>query len=117
MGWIGNSDFEQAVPDPLAAAAPAILEHMNKDHALAMIDIARHEKGVAATEAKMTAVDRLGFHLRLNTPQRIRSVRIGFPAEVRNSDECRQALVAMVKRARSDNAARAGEGLSVPEHR
>jgi len=104
MGWVDNSDFEQAVPDPLAEAAPGILEHMNKDHAPAMIDIARNEKGVAATEAKMTAVDRLGFHLRLNTPQRIRSVRIGFPVEVRNSDECRQALVAMVKRARSDSA-------------
>jgi putative heme iron utilization protein len=104
MGWVDKSDFEQAVPDPLAEAAPGILEHMNKDHAPAMIDIARHEKGVAASEAKMTAVDRLGFHLRLNTPQRIRSVRIGFPVEVRNSDECRQALVAMVKRARSDSA-------------
>jgi len=41
----------------------------------------RSVKGIAASEAKMTAVDRLGFHLRLNTPQRIRSVRIGFPVE------------------------------------
>ena len=104
MGWVDISDFEQAVPDPLAEAAPGILEHMNKDHASAMIDIARHEKGVAASEAKMTAVDRLGFHLRLKTPERVRSVRIGFPDEVRNSDECRQALVAMVKRARSESA-------------
>ena len=100
MGWIDISDFEQAVPDPLAEAALGILQHMNKDHASAMIDIARHEKGVAASEAKMTAVDRLGFHLRLKTPKRVRSVRIGFPEEVRNSEECRQTLVAMVKRAR-----------------
>jgi putative heme iron utilization protein len=104
MGWVESSDFEQAVPDPLAEAAPGILEHMNKDHASAMIDIARQEKGVTASEAKMTAVDRLGFHLRLQTPERVRSVRIGFPDEVRSSDECRQALVDMVKRARSDNA-------------
>ena len=104
MGWVENSDFEQAVPDPLAEAAVEILEHMNKDHAAAMIDIAQHEKGVAASEAKMTAVDRLGFHLRLKTPERIRSLRIGFPNEVRSSDECRKALVAMVKRARSENA-------------
>jgi putative heme iron utilization protein len=29
MGWVENSDFEQAVPDPLAEAAVEILEHMN----------------------------------------------------------------------------------------
>ncbi len=104
MGWVEKSDFEQAVPDPLAEAAPGILEHMNQDHASAMIDIARHEKGVDASEAKMTAVDRLGFHLRLKTPERVRSVRIGFPDEVRSAEECRQTLVAMVKRARSENA-------------
>ena len=102
MGWVENSDFKQAVPDPLAEVAAEILEHMNKDHAPAMIDIARHEKGIASSEAKMTAVDRLGFHLRLKTPERVRSVRIGFPKEVRSSNECRDALVAMVKRARSE---------------
>jgi putative heme iron utilization protein len=104
MGWVEQSDFERAVPDPLATEAPGILEHMNQDHASAMIDIARHEKHVAASEAKMTAVDRLGFDLRLKTPERVRSIRIGFPEEVRNTEECRQALVAMAERARSANA-------------
>ncbi|MFT7638991.1 MAG: putative heme iron utilization protein [Pirellulaceae bacterium] len=104
MGWVENSDFQQAVPDPLAEAATEILEHMNQDHAAAMIDIARHQKGVAASEARMTAVDRLGFHLRLKTPERVRSVRIGFPKEVHSSNECRAALVAMVKLARSETS-------------
>jgi putative heme iron utilization protein len=102
MGWVETSDFNQAVPDPLAEGAAKILDHMNKDHVPAMIEIARHEKGLAATEAKMTAVDRLGFHLRLKTPERVRSVRIGFPKEVCTSKECRDALVAMVKQARSE---------------
>lgn len=101
MGWVDNSDFQQAEPDPLAEAAAGIMEHMNQDHASAMLEIARHEKRVVATQAKMTAVDRLGFHLRLTTPERVRSVRIGFSDEVRNADQCRQALVEMVKRARS----------------
>ena len=104
MGWVENSDFRQAVPDPLADSAAGILEHMNQDHAPAMIDIALHEKGIAANEAKMTAVDRLGFHLRLKTPERVRSVRIGFPTEVCSSSECRAALVAMVKQSRSESA-------------
>ncbi len=101
MGWIAIADFEQATADPLAEGAPGILAHMNIDHAAAMIEIARHEHAIDATEAKMTAVDRLGFQLRLKTPERVRSVRIGFDQEVHSADECRQALVAMVKRARS----------------
>ena len=56
-------------------------------------------RGIEAEEAKMTAVDRLGFHVRLKTPERVRSVRIGFPAEVRSSQDCRNALVSMVKEA------------------
>jgi len=101
MGWVEISDFMSAVPDPLAESASGILEHMNSDHANAMLEIAEHEKGVTATEAKMTAVDRLGFHLRLKTPERVRSVRIAFPEEVRDAQKCRQSLVAMVKQARS----------------
>jgi putative heme iron utilization protein len=108
MGWVENSDFSQAVPDPLAEVATDILEHMNADHGPALIEIALHQKGVTASEAKMTAVDRLGFHLRLKTPERVRSVRIGFPNEVRSSIECREALVAMVKQARSETAPGAG---------
>jgi hypothetical protein len=73
---------------------------MNADHAEALVLIARTIKGIEAEEAKMTAVDRLGFHVRLKTPERVRSVRIGFPAEVRSSQECRNALVSMAKEAR-----------------
>ena len=102
MGWVEVSEFEQALPDPLAEAALGILQHMNNDHAPALIEIALHEKGVSATEVKMTAVDRLGFHLRLKTPERTQSVRIGFPDEVRSPDDCRAAFVAMVQRARSE---------------
>lgn len=101
MGWVECTDFERAVPDPLAESAAGIIEHMNQDHETAMIDIAAHEKGVEATEAKMTSVDRLGFHLRLKTSERVRSVRIGFDNEVRNSEECRAELVAMAKRAKA----------------
>lgn len=104
MGWVEIADFELALPDPLADVALSILQHMNSDHAEALIDIALHEKSIAASEAKMTAVDRLGFHVRLKTPERVQSVRIGFPDEVRSSDECRAALVTMVKQARSADA-------------
>lgn len=100
MGWVEIPEFAQAAPDPLAPDAAGILEHMNKDHEAAMLDIARHFKAVEASEAKMTAVDRLGFHVRLKTPERVRSVRIGFPSEVRTPEACRAALIALVKTAR-----------------
>ena len=100
MGWVEKDEFAQADPDPLAEAASGILAHMNADHAEALVLIARNVKGIEAEEAKMTAVDRLGFHVRLKTPKRMRSVRIGFPAEVRSSKDCRKALVGMVKEAR-----------------
>jgi len=74
---------------------------MNADHAPAMLDIARFFKEVDASEAKMTSVDRLGFHLRLKTPERVRSVRVAFLQEVRTPEQCRAALVAMTKAARS----------------
>ncbi|MDE2290774.1 MAG: DUF2470 domain-containing protein [Elusimicrobia bacterium] len=101
MGWVTAADYAAARPDPLAADAAAILEHMNADHARALLDIARKEKGIEASEARMTAVDRLGFHVRLKTPERVQSVRIGFAKEARTPQECRERLVAMAKAARA----------------
>ena len=100
MGWVEKDEFSKADPDPLAEAASGILAHMNADHAEALVLIARSIKDIEAEEAKMTAVDRLGFHVRLKTPKRVLSVRIGFPSEVRSPQDCRKALVGMVKEAR-----------------
>jgi len=49
----------------------------------------------------MTAVDRLGFHVRLKTQEGVRGTRIAFLREVRNPAETRTVLVEMVQRARS----------------
>ena len=49
----------------------------------------------------MTSVDRLGFYVRLKTTERVRSVRIGFPGEVKTAADCRKVLVAMVDGQRS----------------
>jgi hypothetical protein len=53
-----------------------------------------------AEEATMTAVDRLGFHLRLKTGDRMHGVRIAFTREVRSAEETRTVLVEMVQQAR-----------------
>ncbi len=100
MGWVDAREYEAALADPLAGAADEIMAHMNADHAEAMMLLARTEAGMEATEAAMTAVDRLGFHLRLKTAEGMKGIRINFPGEVRSAQETRKALVEMVRRAK-----------------
>src|SRR6266550_1499447 len=100
MGWVQASDYEAAQADPLADAAGKIIEHMNADHQDGLILLARAFAGIEAQEAAMTAVDRLGFHVRLKTPDGMRGARIAFLREVGNPDETRKVLVEMVQQAR-----------------
>jgi hypothetical protein len=66
-----------------------------------MILLASVHAGLDATEATMTAVDRLGFHLRLKTDNGMKGTRINFLREVQNPDEARKVLVEMVQAAKS----------------
>lgn len=100
MGWVEAQDYETAAPDPLAAAAPGILAHMNADHVDAMILLARAHAAIEATEAAMTSVDRLGFTLRLKTSEGMKGARINFLQEVATPQETRTQLVEMVRQAR-----------------
>jgi hypothetical protein len=97
MGWVEASDYEAASPDPLAAAAPGILAHMNADHVESMIVLARAHSGLEGSEAAMTSIDRLGFALRLKTAEGMKGARINFPREVSTPQETRSALVEMVR--------------------
>ena len=101
MGWISAEDYGTALPDPLAEAAPGIIQHMNKDHADALRRIAHAFAGEAPDEAAMTAVDRLGFYLRLKSGDRIQGRRVAFLREVKNVHDVRAVFVEMVRQARS----------------
>jgi len=101
MGWVSAEDYADARPDPLAEAGAGIIEHMNADHAAALQLMVRHYAGETADEAVMTAVDRLGFHLRLKSGDRVYGKRVAFLREVTNSDDSRSVLVEMVREARS----------------
>lgn len=100
MGWVPASEYDLAQPDPLADAAGEIVQHMNTDHKDALILLARVFAGIESQEAAMTSVDRLGFHVRLNTQDGMRGARIAFLREVTSSAEAREVLVAMVQQAR-----------------
>lgn len=100
MDWVTADAYAAAAPDPLADAGPGIVEHMNRDHADALVAYARHFAGEAADEASMVTVDRLGFKLRLRQGERLSSVRIAFPREVTSADQSREVLIEMLRAAR-----------------
>jgi putative heme iron utilization protein len=97
MGWVTASEYASAEPDPLAAVAPAIIEHMNADHSDALCRIARQDADEKPDEATITAIDRLGFHLRLKTGDRVHGRRIAFPREVRDTNAARAVFIEMVR--------------------
>jgi hypothetical protein len=103
MGWVAAPDYGQAKPDPLADDSAAILEHMNADHKDALVLLARVFAGMEAQEAAMTAVDRLGFHVRLKTQEGMKGARIAFLREVSDPGETRKVLVEMVQQARQQS--------------
>jgi putative heme iron utilization protein len=100
MGWVEAGEYQAALPDPLAKAAAGVLEHMNADHVAAMVLLARTQAGIEASEAAMTAVDRLGFSLRLKTAEGMKGARINFTREVKSAEETRAVLVEMVRTAK-----------------
>jgi putative heme iron utilization protein len=100
MGWVAASEYGQAQADPLAQEAAAIVQHMNVDHEDALVLLGRVFAGIEAGGATMTAVDRLGFHLRLKTQDAIVGTRIAFLREVRSATETREVLIEMVEQAR-----------------
>lgn len=102
MDWLTVPGYEAARPDPLADAAPGIIEHMNRDHAAALVLYARVLGELPAPEeAEMVAVDRLGFKLRVRAADGLHGRRIGFPREVTSAEQCRAVLIEMLADLRS----------------
>jgi putative heme iron utilization protein len=101
MDWLTVDGYGTARPDPLADAAPGIVQHMNRDHADALVLYARVLGPVAAESAEMVAVDRLGFRLRVRTADGLEGCRIPFPREVVDTDQCRRVLIEMLEECRA----------------
>jgi heme iron utilization protein len=100
MGWVNADEFKQAHPDPLAENAARILEHMNADHADALVLYCKVFAGVEVDAATMTGVDRLGFRVRSRRGDRLQGLRINFPRQVTTPTQAREVLVEMVAEAR-----------------
>lgn len=103
MSWVDAEAYHAAAVDPLADQAAGILEHMNTDHSDAVLLYARVLAGITAETASMVAIDRLGFHVRAQSGDQTRTVRLAFPSEVRSTDDARQALIGLLRTARAAN--------------
>jgi len=100
MDWVTGAGYAVARPDPLADAAEEIVAHMNRDHADALLTLARTHADAGAEEATMLSVDRLGFRVRVRSGERIHGARIPFASEVTTAEACRGAFIEMLGRAR-----------------
>jgi hypothetical protein len=114
MSWVDVAAWRAGEPDPIASHASAIIDHMNADHADAMIDFCRAlTRATDTTAATMTGVDRYGFEMSAQTGRGPRPIRLAFPAPIATPDDARRAMVALVRRARELLAA--GEAGTSPQ--
>ena len=100
MGWVTAPEYSEAQPDPIAEHKYEIMQHMNADHKDALILIAKRFAGIAAQEAEITSIDRLGFHVRLKAQDGMHGARIAFLREVSDPAQTREVFVEMVQQAR-----------------
>lgn len=78
-----------------------ILDHMNEDHADAILNYARHfARREAATAARLTGIDRTGIDLAVSEPADESTVRIEFEKPLESPEDAHLVLVAMARRAR-----------------
>ena len=97
MGWIDRGEWAvSAAPNPLAAAAQGISEHMNRDHPDSLVVLARRYAGITAKSATMVGLDATGLDLDVEGTR----VRIDFPRAVSTPDEVRQVVTGMLGHAR-----------------
>ena len=101
MSWFEHDDWISAEPDPLNEAAFGIIEHMNEDHADAMVLYCQTMSRAKDVEsAVMTSIDRYGFEMDATLPTGTHPIRLAFSKEVSTAEEARIELVRMVKKAR-----------------
>ena len=96
MGWVIPADYVAAAVDPLADASSNLIRELNTEQAETLLLLARALGDVDAQQATVTALDRLGFHLRLTTPGRMQGGRVAFTSPVRTEAEVRAGLTGLV---------------------
>lgn len=102
MSWVTGEEWSAASPDPTAPLAEGVLDHMNADHADAMVLMCRAFSRAGDTSAAvMTSLDRYGFEMSATTADGPRPIRLAFRETVETSLEVRREMVALTQEART----------------
>ncbi|MBS0152269.1 MAG: DUF2470 domain-containing protein [Nitrospira sp.] len=101
MGWVTQADYVAAVVDPLANDAASLVRELNTEHTETLVLLARVFGNPDAQQPKVTAVDRLGFHLRFTTSDRMQGGRVAFASPVGNAAEVRAGLAGLAAQAKA----------------
>ena len=108
VGGYGRMDstdadaFHAAEPDPVASGAASAIEHLNTDHADALLLMAQKLGGHPdASEATCVRIDRYGMDLQVQTPRGSAETRLGFAEPANRPGDLRAATVELAKRSRA----------------
>jgi len=107
MSWVGADEYAAAEPDPLRPHAAGIIEHMNDDHADALVLYCRVFGGrPETTAARMVAVDRYGFAMlaRDASDGHDTAVRLPFGRQVDTTAHVRTVMIDLLRQARAATA-------------
>jgi heme iron utilization protein len=107
VGGYGRMDsatgeaYAAAEPDPVQPQAAGAIDHLNADHADALVAMAKAFGGYPdTTEATCTGADRYGLDLRVVTERGMAYTRVGYGAPIGSIDELRSAMVQLMRLAR-----------------
>ena len=96
--WLTTAELQpEPPPVALTESEPAIVEHMNADHADAVQLYAGKLLGLPDGDWKMTGIDAEGVDLRAGG----QVARLAFDQPIATATEARKALIALVAKARS----------------
>ncbi len=88
--------------DPVSRGAAHAIDHLNDDHADALLDMARALGGAPqATAARCVDADRLGLDLVIQSAAGEAPVRVSYGEPIEGPEGLRMATVKLAKRARA----------------
>ena len=93
-----------------SAVSDRICNHMNKDHAEAVLTYAQYfGKRNDANAAEMLALDEAGMDLSITVNEQSEKLRIPFPQTLANAKDAHTVLVDMMKEAKGEDTEAAAE--------
>lgn len=89
--------------DPVSAGAARAIEHLNEDHADALLEMVQALGGCPeATAARCLDADRTGLDLVATTPAGEQPVRVDYEAPIEEPAGLRKATVKLAQKARAE---------------